>query len=78
MNNDNVRFACRRLDVYGFDVSQATAVELFAKDGSAVDIQFSRLVRRFVAFEIDPAYEPDLRRNLPGAAIKITDSYREQ
>ncbi len=53
------------------------ALEIFAGDGSRHTKDYASLVSTLEAWEIDPAQGPSLKRNLPMADVKITDSYEE-
>ncbi|HVX15431.1 MAG TPA: hypothetical protein VHC22_29850 [Pirellulales bacterium] len=53
------------------------ALEVFGGTGELHTADYARLVRSLTVWEIDPTAENTLRRNLPGAKIKITDSLHE-
>ena len=65
------------LERRGFDFSHASALEVFGEVGERSTRFYAPLVASLEVWEIDPACEPGLRRNLPGAKIKITDSFAE-
>ena len=67
----------RELDRRGVPVSRLDALELFGGDGSRHTLDYYPLVQSVEIWEVDGAYEPEIRRNLPGARIKITDSFQE-
>ena len=57
-------------------ISQATAVDFFARDGGWQTVAFATEVARVCAWEIDPQYRPALEANLPkGSEITIGNSY---
>lgn len=55
---------CRALDVFG------GSGELHTKD-------YAPLVRSLEIWEVDPQFEPRLKRSFPEATVKIVDSYQE-
>lgn len=61
----------------GVRLNELQALELFAHSGFLHTKDYFPQVASLDAWEIDPRYEGPLRRNLPGAWVKITDSYRE-
>jgi hypothetical protein len=66
----------REITNTGF-VSQWEAVELFARAGDWHTLDYFRQVSALDAWEIDPQWEESLHQNLPGAEIKITDTFDE-
>jgi hypothetical protein len=67
----------RELERRGLCVHEMRALELFAHCGFLHSKDFHRRVGGLEAWELDAQQEPALRRNLPGAEVKITDSYTE-
>jgi hypothetical protein len=67
----------RELQNRGVRVEKLNGLELFAKDGKMHTADYYPLVKSLEAWEIKAEYEEPLRRNLPGAAIRIVDSYEE-
>ena len=67
----------RELRRRGFATERAVAVEVFAGTGFRHTIDYLRSVAALEAWELNPAREAELRRNLPGARIEITDSFEE-
>jgi hypothetical protein len=67
----------RELERRGVRVNGLRALEPFAHSGFLHTKDYHRRVASLEAWEIDPRQEASLRRNLPGAEVKITDSYRE-
>ena len=61
----------------GVRLVQLDALEVFGKDGLDHTQTYSDVVRSLEVWERDEARYPQLVRNLPNAAIKITDSYEE-
>jgi hypothetical protein len=58
-------------------VNELEALDMFAHTGSLQTKDFHPLVKSLEAWEVNPQRESELRRNLPGATIKITDSFQE-
>jgi hypothetical protein len=61
----------------GVPVHELGALELFAHCGFLQTRDLLQYVASLEAWEIDPSQEEALRRNLPGAEVKITNSYAE-
>jgi hypothetical protein len=53
------------------------ALAAFGGTGDRTDRHYAPLVASLDVWEIEPSFEPALRRNLPRARVKITDSYQE-
>lgn len=67
----------RALADRGVRTQDLDALDVFAHNGFFQTRDFHPRVRSLEAWEVDPRMEADLRRNLPGAKIKITDSFQE-
>ena len=67
---------CQRLRQRGLDLSRLYALEFFAREGDWQTVSYASQVAVLEAWEINPACEPALRRNLPQAQIRIGDSYQ--
>jgi hypothetical protein len=65
------------LERQGVQVSRMRALEAYARAGDWYALDYAHRVASLDAWEIDPQFEQALRRNLPRATVKITDSYRE-
>lgn len=61
----------------GISPADMDALEAFGADGSRQTVDYFREVRSLEVWELDPKYLPALQQNLPGAKIKITDSFEE-
>jgi hypothetical protein len=61
----------------GLDLSQMRALEVFAREGDWQTIAYADEVKSLEAWEINPVFKNGLRKNLPKAKIKITDSIKE-
>ncbi len=61
----------------GVKLDALDALEMFAHTGFLHTKDYHPLVGSLEAWELDPEKEPELRRNLPGATIKITDAFQE-
>ncbi len=67
----------RELERRGVRLKEMEALEVFAHSGFLHSRDYYPYVAHLEAWELDPAQEAALRRNLPGAEVKITDSYEE-
>lgn len=67
----------RELTRRGVPLGTLQALEVFGGRGVCHTNVLARRVARLEAWEHDPACEADLRRNVPSADVRITDSYRE-
>lgn len=67
----------RKMRRKGINMSEFDALEVFGYTGEYHTMLYAPCVRSLEVWEIDGTCEAQLRRNLPSAAIKITDSYRE-
>lgn len=72
-----MRRICAKLKSDGVRMDRFDALDFFAREGDWQTIVYAGEVATLEAWEIDPAHEPGLRRNLPGATIRIVDSYEE-
>jgi len=67
----------RELRRRGVRTESASAVEVFAGTGFRHTIDYRRDVGQLEVWEINPAHEAALEKNLPGATVVITDSFAE-
>jgi hypothetical protein len=67
----------RELRRRGVVLSQLRVLEVFGEDGSKHVQDYARLVRSVEIWEIDPQMEQPLKRNVPGATVRIVDSYEQ-
>lgn len=67
----------REMSKRGVVLKQLKALEVFGFTGAFHTAEYQRRVASLEVWEIDPTCEAALRRNLPGATVKITDSYQE-
>src|SRR5208337_1609268 len=58
-------------------LGEMSALELFGYTGEYVVKDYAWLVKSLEVWEIDPACEKKLKKNLPGAKIVITDTYKQ-
>jgi len=65
----------RGMQQRGFELAGKRALEVFGNTGERLTQHYAPLVGSLEVWELDPALEPVLRRNLPGAEIRIGDSY---
>lgn len=62
---------------FGSPLSEADALELFAREGDWQTVSYAPHVKTLEAWEINPQFREALKRNLPYAKIKITDTWKE-
>jgi hypothetical protein len=55
---------------------EVTALEFFAREGDWQTQDYAEFVKELHAWEIDPQFENNLRRNVPKAKVRIGDSYQ--
>ena len=65
------------LSARGIALDHMAALEPFGREGRWHTMDYADRVASLTVWELDPAMEPGLRRNLPNAARKITDAYAE-
>lgn len=66
---------CRRLKSQGIDMQKYSALDFFAREGDWQTMVYAREVGAIEAWEISSEFLPGLKRNLPGATVRIVDSY---
>jgi hypothetical protein len=66
---------CARLKSEGVDMQKLSALDFFAREGDWQTVVYAREVSAIEAWEISPEFLPGLQRNLPGAKVRIVDSY---
>lgn len=74
MKSDAMKLALQKLETKT-NLSQMTALEFFAREGDWQTLDYVNKVKTVHAWEIDPQFEANLRKNLPNAHIRIGDSY---
>jgi hypothetical protein len=67
----------RGLRARGVELDRLEAVEVFGGTGELHTKEYASCVRTLEVWEIEPRFEAALRRNLPEAQVKITDSFQE-
>lgn len=67
----------RELQRRSVQPSQMDALEMFGGDGGRHTLDYQHRVRSLDVWESDTAYEATLRKNLPRARIRMTDTFRE-
>lgn len=75
MRGEAMRRICARLKSEGVDMRQFVALDFFAREGDWQTVVYAREVGTLEAWEIDLEMLPGLQRNLPGAKLRIVDSY---
>ena len=73
-----MREVVKRLQTdFDFSLSEADALELFAREGDWQTVSYAPHVKTIEAWEINPQFHEALKRNLPHTKIKITDTWNE-
>jgi len=72
-----MRRLCRQLQERGVDLGRLRALEVFGDDGTRHTLDYAPMVGSLDIWEIRPDREAALRKNFPGAGIKIVDSFEE-
>lgn len=75
MRGEAMAKICARLKSEGVDMRKFSALDFFAREGDWQTMVYSREVGSLEAWEINPDFLPGLQRNLPGAILRIVDSY---
>jgi hypothetical protein len=65
------------LEKRGVNIKSLNALEVFGSSGDFHTKDYAKKIHSLEVWEIDPKYEDLLKKNLPNARIKITDSYKE-
>jgi len=61
----------------GLNLGELRTLEIFGRDGLDHTTTYADEVKSLEVWEIHPKWHSDLLKNLPGASIKIVDSYEE-
>jgi hypothetical protein len=72
-----IRRVMKELTRRGVDLRSRRGLDLYGGSGERTTRHYARLLASLDVWEINPSCEAALRRNLPGARIKICDSYGE-
>jgi hypothetical protein len=75
MRGEAMAKICARLKSEGVDMRKLSALDFFAREGDWQTMVYAREVGSLEAWEINPDFLPGLQRNLPGAILRIVDSY---
>lgn len=75
MRGEAMSEICSRLKAEGVDMRKLSALDFFAREGDWQTVVYAREVGVMEAWEISPEFLPGLQRNLPGATVRIVDSY---
>jgi hypothetical protein len=76
MRGDAMLRICEKLFNRGVDLRKSSALEFFAREGNWQTQSFADKVKELHAWEINPVFESSLKANLPGASIRIGDSFK--
>lgn len=75
MRGEAMAKVCARLKSEGVDMGKLSALDFFAREGDWQTVVYAREVCTIEAWEISPEYLTGLQQNLPGATVRIVDSY---
>jgi hypothetical protein len=75
MKTDAMRNIIQTLKI-NFKLNEMDALEFYAREGDWQTQDYYKEVKSLHAWEIDKIFEENLKRNLPGAHIRIGDSYQ--
>lgn len=75
MRGEAMAKVCQRLKSEGLDMRKLAALDFFARKGDWQTVVYAREVGSLEAWEISPEFLPGLEHNLPGATLRIVDSY---
>lgn len=75
MHGEAMQRICFKLKNMNYDLSKMRALEFFAREGNWQTTAYADKVKTLEAWEIDSAFEPELKRNLPQAVVRIGNSY---
>lgn len=75
MRGEAMARICARLKSQGIDLHSFAALDFFAREGDWQTVVYAREVGTLEAWEIDPDFLPGLQCNLPGATLRIVNSY---
>lgn len=76
MRGQAMKSLCAHLIKMNEPINEYHALEFFARAGDWQTCVYAPYVKKLSAWEIDPSFEADLRKNLPAAEIRIGDSYK--
>jgi len=77
MKDIAIKKICLSLIEKGYDFSDKTLLDAFSRDGSWQTKHVASLVKITHAWEIDKAFESELKKNLPeNSIVKICDSHK--
>ena len=75
--SQGMRIVCKKLEKKGIVLSNRRALEVFTCKGDWQTTVYANKVKTLEAWEINPKFEEELRKNLPQAKIRIIDSIKE-
>ena len=67
----------RELNRRGIRIKDLRTLEVFGASGESHTTAYASLVGSLEVWELEPKFEQALKKNLPEAKVKITDSFRE-
>ncbi|NFR87446.1 MULTISPECIES: hypothetical protein [unclassified Clostridium] len=77
MYNSSIEVVLNNLIDKGIELKKISALQTFGGSGKGMERFYKDKVKELDVWEIEKSFEDDLKRNLPNANIKITDSFKE-
>ncbi len=75
MRGEAMARLCKRLKAEGVDMRRFSALDFFAREGDWQTVVYAQEVGAIEAWEISSHFLRGLQRNLPGAVVRMVDSY---
>lgn len=75
MRGEAMAKVVRKLLDRGINLNEYSALEFFAREGDWQTLAYFPHVKKLHAWEIDPQFEPLLKKNLSGAEVEIGNSF---
>lgn len=75
MRGETMDKICQILINEGHELHKFSALDFFAREGDWQTVVYAKKVGAIEAWEIESSFLPGLKKNLPGAKIRIVDSY---
>jgi len=75
MRGKAMKRICFELESRSINLGNMSALEFFAREGDWQTIAYANKVKTIEAWEINPEFKLSLMKNLPGATVRIGDSF---
>lgn len=73
----SIEIVFSKIEKKGIDLKKVNALQTFGGSGNGMERFYKDKVKQLEVWEIEKSFEEQLRKNLPRATIKITDSFKE-